>query len=231
MILSAHQPAYLPWLGYFDKIAQSDIFVYLDTVQFEKNSFINRNKIKTPQGCLWLTIPVRIKGHTNATISTLEIDECQAWRIKHLKTIEMNYRKSPYFHECFPKYEALLNMPISNLAELCWQQMIFWLAEFEIATKLVRLSDLNIFSKKSELIQDICKNLSADKYLSGIMGKNYLNESNFSADGINIIYQNFNHPIYLQNWGLFEPNMGIIDYWMNYGSGKITITKESNNGF
>ena len=94
MILSAHQPAYLPWLGYFDKIARADVFVYLDTVQFEKNSFINRNQIKTPQGAQWLTIPVRTKGHMSASLRTTEIDDSQKWRSKHIKSIETNYRKA-----------------------------------------------------------------------------------------------------------------------------------------
>lgn len=90
MILSAHQPAYLPWLGYFDKITEADIFVFLDTVQYEKNSFINRNKIKTPQGPQWLTIPVKSKGHITATLRETLVDDSKPWRSKHLKSIEMN---------------------------------------------------------------------------------------------------------------------------------------------
>ncbi len=230
MILSAHQPAYLPWLGYFEKIQRSDIFIYLDTVQFEKNSFINRNKIKTPQGGQWLTIPVKIKGHTNATLIDTEVDDAQPWRTKQLKSIEMNYRKAPNFAECYPKLVALLSIPVTNLAELCWQQLKFWLAEFEIDTKLIRSSDLSITSKKSDLVLDLCKHFNADHYLSGALGRDYLDENDFTATGITVEYQDFSHPIYPQRWGDFTPYMCIIDYWMNCSSGKLTFTTENSHG-
>jgi hypothetical protein len=123
MILSAHQPAYLPWLGYFDKIARADVFVYLDTVQFEKNSFINRNRIKTPQGAQWLTIPVKMKDHLSATLRDTEIECVQPWGSKHLKTIRMNYSRAEFFDACCRKLAALLADPQTSLAELCWRQL------------------------------------------------------------------------------------------------------------
>ena len=92
MMLSAHQPAYLPWLGYLDKIASADVFVFLDDVQFEKNSFINRNRIKTSQGAQWLTVPVRMKGHMYATLLNTSMDDSQPWRRKHLAAVALNYR-------------------------------------------------------------------------------------------------------------------------------------------
>lgn len=223
MILSAHQPAYLPWLGYFEKIQRSDVFIYLDTVQFEKNSFTNRNKIKTPQGGQWLTIPVKLKGHSNSTLIDTELDDAQPWRSKHLKSIEMNYCKAPYFAECYPKLKQLLSIQTNKLGELCWQQLIFWLTEFEIDTKLVRSSELSISSKKSDLVLDLCKHYNADHYLSGALGRDYLDENDFAVAGVKVDYQNFSHPIYPQRWGDFEPYMSIIDYWMNCGTGKLPI--------
>ncbi len=230
MILSAHQPAYLPWLGYFDKIARSDIFVYLDAVQFEKNSFINRNKIKTPQGPQWLTVPVKTKGHINATLRDTLIDDEQPWRSKHLKSIEMNYRKAPHFKDCFLKLEGLFTIPESNLAELCWQQLQFWLSEFDIKTKVVRSSEVTITSKKSDLVFDLCKLFGADHYLSGALGKDYLEKNSFSAAGIKIEYQDYQSPVYPQLGGEFEPYMSIIDYWLNCGSGSKDILRGKING-
>lgn len=215
MILSAHQPAYLPWLGYFDKIARADVFVYLDTVQFEKNSFINRNQIKTPQGALWLTIPVKTKGHTSGSLLTTEIDDKQPWRIKHLKSIEMNYRKASRFEECFPKIQALLTMPESNLAEYCLHQLRFWLDELNIDTRIVCSSELPINSAKSDLVLDLCQHFGAQHYLSGALGRDYLVEEDFSKAGIVIEYQNFKPPVYPQLWGDFIPYLGILDWWMN----------------
>jgi hypothetical protein len=215
MILSAHQPAYLPWLGYFDKIAQADVFVYLDTVQFEKNSYINRNRIKTPQGAQWLTIPVKAKGHLSATLRDATIDDRQPWRRKHLKAIAMNYRKAPRFETCFPKLEALLAGTESNLAEICWQQLRFWLDELGIATRVVRSSELPAMSSKSDLILDLCKHFGANHYLSGALGRDYLVESDFRTVGITVEYQDYVHPVYPQLWGEFLPYMSIPDFWMN----------------
>lgn len=215
LILSAHQPAYLPWLGYFDKIARADVFVYLDTVQFEKNSFINRNQIKTPQGALWLTIPVKTKGHMSGSLRATEIDDSQAWRVKHLKSIEMNYRKSPRFEECFPKIQALLNIPESNLADYCFYQLQFWLGELAIDTRIVRSSDLQITSSKSDLVFDLCQHFEAQRYLSGALGRDYLVEEDFTKADISIEYQNFNSPVYPQLWGDFIPYLSVLDWWMS----------------
>ena len=215
MILSAHQPAYLPWMGYFDKITRADVFVYLDTVQFEKNSFINRNQIKTPQGSLWLTIPVKTKGHTSGSLRTTQIDDSQPWRTKHLKSIEMNYRKAARFDECFPKIEALLTIPESNLANFCFHQLRFWLEELGIGTRVVRSSELLIAGAKSNLVLDLCKEFGAQRYLSGALGRNYLDEEEFGKVGIAIDYQRYEPSGYPQLWGDFVPNLGILDWWIN----------------
>lgn len=218
MILSAHQPAYLPWLGYFEKIMCADVHVYLDSVQFEKNSFINRNRIKTPQGPQWLTVPVKVKGHISSTLLDTLIDDAQLWRNKHLKSIEMNYRKAPYFEKCFPALQELIHIPESRLCELCWDHLQFWLSEFGIKTQVVRASELPVSSKKSDLVLDLCRHLGASRYLSGILGRDYLNETVFADAGVAIEFQDFNHPRYPQLWGEFEANLSVVDYWMNCGA-------------
>lgn len=215
MILTVHQPAYLPWLGYFDKIKRSDVYVYLDSVQFEERSFINRNRIKTPQGPIWLTIPVKSKGHRDSTLRETEIDYSQNWKAKHLKSIHANYKKAPYFDERYPLLEALYQPDHRLLADLCYEHLLFWLEQLGIEKTIVRSRDLPITSKKSQLILDICRHFGADGYLSGALGKDYLDEEAFSGAGVKIEYQDYRHPAYPQLHGEFMPYMGIVDCWMN----------------
>lgn len=215
MILTAHQPAYLPWLGYFDKIIRSDVFVFLDSVQFEKNSFTNRNKIKTPQGPVWLTIPIKGKGHLSKTILEMEIDNNQNWRKKHLNAIYLNYKKAPRFAECYTKLELLYKHEYESVADLCWDHLMFWMAELNINKKVVRCSELSINSKKSGLILDLCKYFGSDHYISGALGKDYLNAEEFRQAGISVEFQEYRYPVYPQLWGDFLPYMSVVDFWMN----------------
>jgi hypothetical protein len=217
MILSAHQPAYLPWLGYLDKIARADVFVYLDTVQFEKNSYINRNRIKTPQGVQWLTIPVKIKGHLSTTLRDTESDASQPWRARHAKAIALNYSRAAHYPECLAKFERLnMDLP-TNLAELCWRQLRFWLQEFGITTRVVRSSELPAFGSKSELILQLCGHFGAERYISGALGRDYLTETDFNDANITVEYQHYRTPAYPQLWGDFVPDLSVVDYWMNCG--------------
>ena len=215
MILSAHQPAYLPWLGYFDKIARADMFVFLDTVQYEKNSFINRNRIKTPQGVAWLTIPVRTKGHTGANLRTTQIDESQPWRARHLRTIELSYRRAARFDERFPRLDALIDSQDLTLADYCHRQLQFWLRELAIDTPVIRASTLPEMGVKSDLVLDLCRHFGADRYLSGAMGRDYLVQPDFDAEGVRIEYQDFVPQPYHQLWGAFVPGLSVLDRWLN----------------
>jgi hypothetical protein len=215
MILSIHQPAYLPWLGYFDKLMRSDVFVFLDNVQFEKNSFINRNRIKTPQGATMLTAPVKSKGHTDSTLKETELDNSQHWKAKHLKSVFLNYRSAPRFNSCYPKLEALYGAEDTLLADMCFRQLQFWLHELGVEKKLVRASSLPVTSRKSDLVFDLCRHFEADHYISGALGRDYLEEEKFTNAGIRIEYQDYQHPVYSQLHGEFLPYMGIVDFWMN----------------
>lgn len=217
MILTAHQPAYLPWLGYLDKIARADVFIYLDTVQFEKNSFINRNRIKTPQGSQWLTIPVKTKGHLSSTLGETEVDEAQPWRAKHMKSIAANYGRAAHFKSCYPRLEDLIARSSDRLADLCWEHLKFWLSEFGVKTRLVRSSECGSTGAKSDLVLDLCKRFGAARYISGSLGREYLVESDFRAAGISIEYQDYVHPVYPQLWGDFLANMSVVDLWLNCG--------------
>jgi len=222
MIVSINQPAYLPWMGYFDRIKQSDLHIVLDHVQFEKNSFINRNQILGPNGPVWLTVPVSTKGKFGKLeIDQIEIAQTVPWAKKHWKSIEMSYRKAPHFK----KYEALLSSVYRKdwklLNELNWELTQHFLAELGIHTEIVRSSQMGGFShKKSNLVLEICERMDAKKYLSGALGRDYLNESDFEDKGISVEFQDFVHPVYQQaNSSTFVPNLGIIDLLMNHGEG------------
>src|ERR1700730_15113013 len=221
MIASIHQPAYLPWLGYFDRIAKSDAFVFLDNVQFERNSFINRNQIKTANGPIWLTVPVRLDAHFDKTIVDIEIDDRQNWRRKHLRSIEQSYSRTQDFAQEFRRLTAVYEGKTNKLAELCRGQLDFWLGELGITTRILRASELPVAGRGSALVLDLCKHLGATKYLSGPLGRRYLDEAEFIKAGIKIEYHEFVHPVYPQMLGEFVPAMGVVDYWMNCGKGDL----------
>lgn len=215
MIMSAHQPAYLPWLGYFDKIRRSDVFVFLDTVQYEKNSFTNRNQIKTANGPVWLSIPVIKTNHFEKIMSEMPLDKNYPWQKKHLNAIRLSYKKARNFDDLYPKLERLYAKDYDSLVDATWDHLMFWLELLNIETKIIKSSSLDISSKKSDLVFDLCRKTGADHYISGIMGKNYLDVERFTDAGIMVEFQDYKHPVYPQLYGDFIPNMGIVDFAMN----------------
>ncbi len=215
MIMSAHQPAYLPWLGYFDKIKRSDVFIFLDTVQYEKNSFTNRNKIKTQNGPIWLSIPVNTTDHFNKIMSEMSIDKRSHWQRKHLNSIQASYAKALHYKELFPKLQELYARDYDNIVDATWDHLMFWLDILEIRTEIIKSSSLNVSSKKSDFVFDLCEAVNADYYISGALGKDYLNTEKFEQAGIKVEFQDYQHPVYQQLFGEFIPNMGIVDFAMN----------------
>ena len=153
MIASIHQPAYLPWLGYFDRIARSDVHVVLDSVQFEKNSFINRNKIRTADGWCWLTVPVRTHGrYDQMPINTIEIDNTQHWAAKHWRSIAQNYAHAPYFREHAPFFESVYQKQWTLLVDLCGEIRDYLLVAIGIDTPAMLASVLDPPGKRDELV-------------------------------------------------------------------------------
>jgi hypothetical protein len=213
VIVSIHQPAYLPWLGYFDKIRRADLFIYLDTVQFQKNSFQNRNRIRTKSGPIWLTVPVKTRGVLYDTpLKDLQIDIGQHWQAKHLNALKMNYSRAPMFQSIFPRLEQYYKRPWERLADLCWEMMIEFNNMLGIGTRIVKASALRgVEGGKSTLVLNLCRAVGATSYLSGSLGRQYLKLDDFSAAGIDLVFQDFVHPTYSQQYRGFEPFMGVID--------------------
>lgn len=212
MIVSINQPAYLPWLGYFDRIAASDIHVVLDHVQFEKNSFVNRNRIRTSQGWTWLTVPVQTKGSFgDLAINKLKIASGTRWERKHWQTIEQNYAKAPFFAEYRDAVKALYEQPRDSFISLSRAATDLLISAFSVDTRMIYSSSLPVSATKSDLVLEICCQLEASTYLSGTLGRDYLDRDAFAHEGIEVIFQDYRHPLYGQVYPGFEENMAAID--------------------
>jgi hypothetical protein len=223
MKISIHQPLFIPWIGYFDKINKADIFVILDHVQYTKGSWINRNKIKMANNEILLTIPV-IKTALNTPINAIKIDFSKKWIRKHLDTIKYSYKKAPYFDEIYLILENSYMEKQEYLA-LFNQKLIEIFCEYlEIHTKIIKSSELNVSGNKSQLLLNICKELKADTYIIGMGGNNnYIDFELFKKNNIKIQPQQFHHPTYPQLGKDFIPNLSIIDLLFNKGKDSIEI--------
>ena len=219
-IIAIHQPNYIPWLGYFYKMAHCDIFVYLDTVQYPRGqSFSPRNRIKTPNGVQYLTIPIRTPEGKQGKVKFNEVSFAdEKWKQKHLRTIEMNYGRAPYFEQIFELYKAGITSA-DRFLDLNINLIESFATYLDIKTERIRLSELlNEVRGKTLLIVDICKALEVDTYLSGQGGgREYNDETILDENGIELIYSDFRHPVYPQLWGEFEPGLSIIDLLFNCG--------------
>ena len=189
--IAIHQPAYIPWLGYFEKIQKSDIFVILDTVQFSKNSFDNRNLVSLNGKDKWLTVPVKTsKKFKKNSFQELEILQ-NNWQKSHWGIINESYGKSPFFDEFADDLEKFYKKKWVYFLDLAWQMLGFLLKKLEINTKIIMASSLDIKSSRSQMLLDICKSLKAKKYYSGIGAKDYLDESIFKKSNILVEYQKY----------------------------------------
>jgi hypothetical protein len=215
MIIFVHQPEYMPWLGFFDKLARCDTFVIYDNAQYQHGGFHNRNKIRTVNGWEWLTVPI-IHGHPQ-TIKNVKISGTQ-WKNKHLSAIARNYEKSPYFKEYFPLIKEAIDFDHELLIGLNLHLIKNFAEILSIKTNIVHSSEFpNCGNEKNEKLVSMCKFVGADTYLSGSGGIAYINETLFSQAHIKIQWHNYKHPIYKQRYEGFQPNMSIIDLLFNKG--------------
>lgn len=218
MVLAAHQPNYLPWAGYFYKMARCDAFVFLDSVQYSRTSYTARCLIKGIKGkSQWLSVPVFKKGRYFQNISEVNIDNDTGWQNIHQRTIESCYSKAPYFEDHQQLSDLAYDMEWDNLSRLNTGLIKALAADLNITPKFINLSELDINSKSSELLIDICQKMSADVYLSGPGGKKYLDENKFKAAGIELRFVTYHPQAYPQLWGKYVPGLSIIDMLYNCG--------------
>ncbi|MBV9573584.1 MAG: WbqC family protein [Acidobacteriales bacterium] len=231
MIVSINQPAYLPWLGYFHRIAASDAHVVLDHVQFEKNSFINRNKIRTPEGWRWLTVPVKTAGKFgDLPINQTEIANDKPWSDGHWQNLRLHYSRAPFFAQHAGFFENIYSRQWEKLADVTREITAYLLNAFEIRTKLYYSSQMNFSGKKDELVLSLCRELNATTYLSGPLGRNYLRQEIFHDAKIAVRFDDYAHPQYAQAYPGFEPNLAAIDLLFNAGPESLTIVSGSQKG-
>ena len=227
IIYSCHQPNFIPWLGYFHKILNSDYFVILDEVQYVKNTIANRNKIKTSSGEQYITVPIakRVNDSSFFSYKVARIAD-ENWHIKAFKTIEQNYTHSKYFSTYKNEIFEIFKMKDFCEMNICFIQFI--LQEFEITSKILLMSDLKgISGKKSELLVNIGNALGANIYLSGNGARSYNEADEFEKNDILIRYQKFNHPEYCQLYPPFLPYLSVLDLLFNEGSkGKSFLEKQ-----
>lgn len=226
-VVSIHQPNYLPWPGYFNKISRSDVFVILDTVEFQTGnatSLTNRARIKSPQGELLLTMPVR-KGPSKI-IKDIVVDNTQPWRKKHLASIHMHYKKAVGFNDAYPVIENILTQTIDSMSVLNTLLIKDICTFLGITTPIVVASELPVLTEdKNMRLIEICKHLDATVYLSGNGAKKYNDHDLYKQHGLDIEYNNYAAPPYPQMYGAFMPYLSMLDALLNMGKEAIEVIK------
>jgi hypothetical protein len=227
MIVSVHQPQYIPWLGYFDKIAKSDCFIFLDCVQYKTREFQNRNKIRTDRGWSWLTVPVVSQGKSRQKISEVYINNELPWKRQHLNSWKSWYGRAEFFDAYFPFLEDTYGREWNRLIDINVHIIMYILKQLAIPTKIYFESAFDVQAIKTERIIELCKKIKATTYLSGAGGKAYLEEERFYKEGIALAYQHFNHPVYPQLFQThdsdFIPYLSVWDLLFNVGNRSRTV--------
>lgn len=230
MIAAIHQPECFPWLGFIDKAARADTFIVLDDVQFRKNYFQNRNKVLTSAGPSWITIPILKSKTSSKLIKDMKIDEQSnpRWRKKHFAAWEQSYTSSPHAAKYMPFLKTLYEKEWASLVDFNMAVIQFLFKTFEVSANIVLASSLDSTEGTTEKLVSLCKQTGASEYLSGISGKEYLDESLFEAAGIPILYQEFYHPIYRQRGKEFVPLMPAFDMLFNEGPASAQMLKDAS---
>ena len=203
-VVAIHQPEYLPWLGFFKKMMNVELFVFLDDVQFRKKGWQNRNRIRINDGTTLLSIPVHT--HSYPKINEVTIDNEKNWSMRHKKSILYNYARAPYFGEIKDFIESIFEKKFQYLVDLNTEIIKFIMNELEIKSKIVFSSELEISKKGSDRVLDICKAVDADHYITGTFwAESNLRVEEFKKSNIDVEFKKFQHATYKQIHGKFIP--------------------------
>lgn len=211
------QPVYLPWLGYFEQMAVCDEFMFLDDVQYTKQDWRNRNRIRTKDGSMWLTIPVR-RARLEQGLNETKINAQSKWRRKHLAALEMNYKPCPYYNEVIEIYRQATETCAERLIDITIP-LVKALADYlSIAPCYSLASDYAVQpSSKQDRVIKLCRKRKAGIFYTGPAARDYIDTAEFTKNGIEVVFQDYQHPVYTQHFKGFESHMSIIDLLMNYG--------------
>jgi hypothetical protein len=207
MIVTLHQPEHLVWNGLLDKIKKADLFVVYDDVQFEKNYFQNRNRIRAGDGWMWLTVPIK-KHPLKTKINEIEISYNEPWQKAYLEQLRISYLGSRNFNTLYPKIQEIINQNFKMLVDLNLALLYLFMKEFNIKTKVMLSSSLKIPPefKSSNRVLEVCKRVRATTYLSGQSGVDYLDVHSFVEAGIKVKFHSFD----------ITDNLSAVDYLFNY---------------
>lgn len=211
------QSNYIPWRGYFDFIDDVDLFIFYDDVQYTKNDWRNRNKIKTANGLIWLTVPALFKLAENTLIEDVKIDYKKDWVKKHIDSVRFSYSKSPYFKAYADEFFNILNKRFDTISGLNINVITWIMSELDIKTNIKMSSEFNAGGTKTDRLIDILKKAGATSYLSGPSAKSYLEVDKFREAGIVLEYKVYEYEEYPQLYGRFEPSVTVIDLLLNCG--------------
>jgi hypothetical protein len=218
MIVSTHQPVFLPWPGLFLKAMKSDCTVLLDAVQFPRGrGWMTRNRLKNERGELWLRVPVHRKGRGLTPINEVEIVHAGEWPTRHLKSIRQSYKNAPYFDEFFPAIEALYRENHDLLSELNIGLIKLLWDALSLGSNLVLQSELGVRGRGTELLVDLCSRLGASEWLGFRAQQDHLDQTVFETSGITARYIGYDPPVYPQLWGDFIYNLSTLDMLLNCG--------------
>jgi hypothetical protein len=212
-----HQPQYLPYLGFFHKLQNCDVFVLLDDAQFSKGGFQNRNRIKSPDGWQWLTVPVLHRA--KQAIREVEINGSVPWRRKHWSALVSNYSRAPHFERYVEELQRIFAVEWKHLASLNEAFMEWAMNSLGIGTDVRRSSEIPHSGTSSDRLIELCRAIDADRYLSGPGGRDYMDLDAFERAGIEIVWQEFMLPSYPQQFpeGGFIENLSSVDALFNCG--------------
>ena len=218
--MAVHQPNFLPWLGFFDKIRRSDVFIVMDNAQFSKTggTWTNRVQLMVNKEPAWVTVPIVRAYHGLRSVHEMKINESAPWRAKLLRTIEVNYRPAPHFSEIYPLVSELVDQPSSDLASYNLNAIRTFCGRLHLTTEILLGSSLAAEGRSTDLLLAMVRAVGGTAYLAGGGASGYQEDERFQEAGVELVYQHFQHPTYPQfNTQGFKPGLSIVDALMNCG--------------